>query len=86
MTFSNQRQTYAFGQLATGFIQTMYFDLKFNYVKGSVEQIIIVPDAPSNADPIASSRKTGDFRPHLKKMGKAASKKTASKSSKRRVK
>ena len=48
MKSSNQRQTHAFGQLATGFIQTMYFDLKFNYVKGSVEQIIIVPDAPSN--------------------------------------
>src|SRR5215813_3724588 len=48
MKSSNQRQTYAFGQLATGFIQTMYFDLDFNYVKGSVEQIFIVPDAPSN--------------------------------------
>jgi len=46
MKSSNHRQTHAFGQLATGFIQTMYFDLKFNYVKGSVEQIIIVPDAP----------------------------------------
>jgi len=48
MKFSSQRQTLAFGHLATGFIQTMYFDLEFNYVKGSVEQIIIFPDAPSN--------------------------------------
>ena len=173
MKSSKQRQTHAFGQLATGFIQTMYFDLKFNYVKGSVEQIIIVPDAPSNwesetcklipyvwyeyirvskknpensgsslakinrarkkieflasvattkssvlriirspvviqmqpnvkasfdvnlwyleesyrslcSDPIASSRKTRDIPTHLKEMGKAASRKSASKSSKRR--
>lgn len=48
MKVSNQRQTHAFGHLATGFIQTMYFDLEFNYVKGSVEQIIIFPDAPNN--------------------------------------
>ena len=48
MKVSNQRQTHAFGHLATGFIQTLYFDLEFNYVKGSVEQIIIFPDAPNN--------------------------------------
>jgi hypothetical protein len=48
MKSSNQRQTHAFGQLATGFVQTMYFDLEFNYIKGSVEQIVIFPDAPDN--------------------------------------
>jgi hypothetical protein len=175
MKSSNQRQTYAFGYLATGFIQTLYFDVEFNYVGGSVEQVSIGPDAPDNwesescksipyvryeytrvskknpetrrssqarinqarekikffasvattkgsvlrivketvvarfqpnvkaifditlsyleesygsliSDTIASLRKTRDIPSHLKKMGKAASKKSASKSSKRRVK
>ena len=175
MKQSNQRQTYAFGYLATGFIQTLYFDTEFNYVGGSVEQISIDPDAPDNwesescklipyvryeytrvskrnpetkrsgqarinqarekvkffasvattkgsvlrivketvvtrlqpnvkaifditlsyledsygsltSDTIASLRKTRDIPPHLKEMRKAASKKSASKSSKRRTK
>ena len=50
MKSSNQGQTYAFGYLATGFIQTLYFDMEFNYIKGSVEQISIVPDAPNNCE------------------------------------
>lgn len=48
MRSSNQREEYAFGRSATGFIQTLYFDMEFNYVKGSVEQINIGSDVPDN--------------------------------------
>lgn len=175
MKSSNQRQNYAFGRLATGFIQTLYFDTELNYIGGSVDQICIDPDAPDDwesescklipyvryeytrvskknpetrrsgetrinqarekvkffasvvtskgsilrvvkesvvirlrpneeanfnitlsyleesygnliSDTIASFRKTRDIPPHLKEMGNTASKKSASKSSKRRAK
>jgi hypothetical protein len=175
MKSSSQRQTYAFGYSATGFIQTLYFDMAFNYIGGSVDQIRIGPEAADDwesescklipyvryeytqvskknpetkqsgqarinqarekvkffallapikgsvlrvvketlvtrlrpdvksifeitlsyleesygsliSDTIASLRKTRDIPPHLKEMGKAASKKSASKSRKRRVK
>ena len=46
MKSPNQRDPLAESGLPTGFLQTMHFDLELNYIGGSVEQIIIVPDAP----------------------------------------
>lgn len=48
MTSQNQRAKQSVDYIATGFIQTMYFDMEFNYIRGSVEQTSIVPDAPGN--------------------------------------
>ena len=48
MPSPNKRDQQSVDYIATGFIQTMYFDLLFNYIGGSVEQVIIVPDAPAN--------------------------------------
>ena len=48
MRSPKQREIQPVAFIATGFIQTMYFDMEFNYIRGSVEQISIVPDAPGN--------------------------------------
>lgn len=48
MTSPTQRDPLPVSGIASGFLQTMYFDLELNYIGGSVEQIIIVPDAPAN--------------------------------------
>jgi hypothetical protein len=48
MRSPKQREIQAFGDKATGFVQTMYFDMQFNYIRGSVEQTIIFPDPSAN--------------------------------------
>ena len=48
MASLHQRSTYAFGYQTTGFIQTLYFDMEFKYIGGSVEQTNIDPDAPDH--------------------------------------
>src|ERR1700761_8118830 len=48
MASSKQGQAYAFGQNATGFIQTLYFDMEFKYIGGSVDQMRIDLNAPDN--------------------------------------
>ena len=48
MKSPKQREVIPVEYVASGFLQTMYFDMEFNYIKGSVEQISIVPDAPDN--------------------------------------
>jgi hypothetical protein len=48
MKSPNKREIQPVDCIATGFVQTMYFDLELNYIGGSVEQIIIIPDAPVN--------------------------------------
>jgi len=45
---SKQRATSPVADIATGYLQTMRFDLHFNYIGGSVEQICVVTDAPPN--------------------------------------
>jgi hypothetical protein len=34
--------------VATGYVQTLYFDMEFKYIGGSSVQISIAPDAPKN--------------------------------------
>jgi len=48
MKSPGQRDIHPVDYIATGFVQTLYFDMEFNYIRGSVEQISIVPDAPDN--------------------------------------
>jgi hypothetical protein len=48
MKAPSQRDIQPVGYIATGFIQTMFFDMGFNYIRGSVEQTSIFPDAPDN--------------------------------------
>jgi hypothetical protein len=48
MKSPNQRDIQPVGHIATGFIQTMFFDMEFNYIRGSIEQTSIFPDAPDN--------------------------------------
>jgi hypothetical protein len=48
MKSPTQRDPLPVSGIATGFLQTMHFDLELNYIGGSVEQIIIIPDAPVN--------------------------------------
>ena len=48
MRSPNKRDVHPFGNIATGFVQTIYFDMAFNYLGGSVEQTSIFPDAPDN--------------------------------------
>ncbi len=48
MKSPTQRDPLPVSGIATGFLQTMHFDLELNYIGGSIEQIIIVPDAPVN--------------------------------------
>jgi len=48
MKSPNQRDIQPVGYIATGFIQTMFFDMEFNYIRGTVEQTSIFPDAPGN--------------------------------------
>ncbi len=48
MKSPKQRDIQPLGYIATGFVQTMYFDMEFNYIRGSVEQTSIIPDAPGN--------------------------------------
>jgi hypothetical protein len=48
MKSHTQRDPLTVSGIATGFLQTMYFDLELKFIGGSVEQIIIVPDAPVN--------------------------------------
>jgi len=48
MKSPNQRDIQPVDYIATGFVQTMYFDMGFNYIGGSVAQTSIVPDAPGN--------------------------------------
>ena len=48
MRSPNQREVQPIGYIATGFVQTMHFDMEFNYIRGSVEQTSIFPDAPGN--------------------------------------
>jgi hypothetical protein len=48
MKSRNQRDVHPVDYIATGFVQTMYFDMKFNYLGGRVEQASIFPDAPEN--------------------------------------
>ena len=43
-----QRDVQPIGYIATGFIQTIFFDMEFNYIGGTVEQASIFPDAPIN--------------------------------------
>jgi hypothetical protein len=43
-----QRDIHPVGNIATGFVQTMYFDMEFNYIRGGVEQTAIFPDTPGN--------------------------------------
>jgi hypothetical protein len=48
MQSQNKRDKQSVDYIATGFVQTMYFDLQFNYIGGNVEVTSIVPDAPDN--------------------------------------
>jgi hypothetical protein len=48
MRSQNQRDEHPVGDIATGFVQTMYFDMEFGYLGGRVEQTSIFPDAPEN--------------------------------------
>ena len=48
MPSPNKSDKQSLDYIATGFVQTLYFDLQFNYIGGSVEQVSIVPDAPAN--------------------------------------
>lgn len=48
MKSPSQKDILPVNYIASGFVQTMYFDMEFNYIRGSVEQISIVPDAPDN--------------------------------------
>ena len=48
MKSPNQREILPINYIAPGFVQTMYFDMEFNYIGGKVEQVSIVPDAPVN--------------------------------------
>jgi|GEM_PF-1274283 len=47
-TPSNKRDVLPVGNIAIGFVHTMYFDLDFNYIEERVEHTSIVPDAPQN--------------------------------------
>jgi len=47
-SLSKKRDVRPVAQMADAFVQTMYFDLEFNYIGGRVEPTIIVPDAPDN--------------------------------------
>ena len=47
-TTLKKRDVLPLHHMATGYVQTIYFDMEFNYIRGSVEQISIVPDAPVN--------------------------------------
>jgi hypothetical protein len=44
----HQRDMQPDNGIATGFVQTMYFDMEFNYMRGSVEQTSIFPDPPDD--------------------------------------
>jgi hypothetical protein len=48
MQSPNQRDPRPVDHIATGFIQTIYFDMGLNYIGGGVEQVSIFPDAPDN--------------------------------------
>lgn len=48
MKSQNQRDAPPVNNIATGYVQTMYFDLEFNCIRVNVEQTSIVPDAPGN--------------------------------------
>jgi len=48
MKSPNQRDKLLVDDSAAGFVQTMYFDTEFNYLRGSVERISILPDTPDN--------------------------------------
>jgi hypothetical protein len=48
MRSPNQREIQPVGYIATGFIQTIFFDMEFNYIGGTVEQASIFPDAQIN--------------------------------------
>ena len=44
MKSPSQRDTQPVDDIATGFVVTMYFDMGFNYIRGSVEETSIPPD------------------------------------------
>lgn len=48
MKSPNKREIQPVDCIATGFVQTMYFDMNFNYIRGSVEQVSIFPDPPDD--------------------------------------
>jgi hypothetical protein len=48
MKSRNQRDIQPVGHIATGFIQTIFFDMGFNYIGARVEQVSIFPDAPDD--------------------------------------
>ena len=44
----NKRDEFPLDHKAIGYVQTLYFDMEFNYIRGSVEQAVIGPGAPTN--------------------------------------
>jgi len=50
MKSPNQRDIDLADCADTAFVQTMYFDMEFNYIRGNVEQISIVPDKHGNLE------------------------------------